>query len=96
MDSTPRLPRLVPHLSGDKLEVRGGWISFLAVGEQTGGAYTVIETATLTQRPHFDPALDLTWVSHESDGRLACEQRALSARDRARLPDDHINTHWDR
>lgn len=45
MDSTPRLPRLVPQLSGKKIEVRGGWISVVAVGEQIGGAYAVIETA---------------------------------------------------
>jgi len=35
---------LVPHLSGERIEVRGGWLTFVATGEQTGGAYALIET----------------------------------------------------
>ena len=38
-------PRIVAHLSSERIEVHGGWLSFLAVGEQTGGAYALIETA---------------------------------------------------
>ena len=36
-------PRLLLHLRGETIEVHGGWLSFLAVGEQTGGAYALIE-----------------------------------------------------
>src|SRR6516164_4887478 len=31
--------RLIQHGRGERIKVRGGWLSFLAVGEQTGGAY---------------------------------------------------------
>jgi quercetin dioxygenase-like cupin family protein len=38
-------PRFIPHGSGERIKVRSGWLSYVAVGEQTGGAYAVIETA---------------------------------------------------
>jgi len=70
-DSTyPRPPRLVPHLSGDKIPVRGGWISFLAIGEQTGGAYAVIETAndpSTGVRLHVHEREDETWFVIEGE-----------------------------
>ena len=40
-----RVPQSVPHLCSETIEVRGGWLSFVATGEQTGGAYALIETA---------------------------------------------------
>ena|SRR5215469_662682 len=33
------VPRVVPHQSGERSEVHGGWLSFLAVGDQTNRAY---------------------------------------------------------
>lgn len=54
----------MPHLSGDKIGARGGWIAFLAVGEQTGGAYAVIETAndpSTGVRPHVHEREYETW-----------------------------------
>src|SRR5215469_11521193 len=70
-DSTyPRPPRLVLHLSGDKIPVRGGWISFLAIGEQTGGAYAVIETANDPStgiRLHVHEREDETWFVIEGE-----------------------------
>ena len=54
------MPRLVSHLNGERIEVRGGWISFVAVGEQTGGAYALIETAN-------DPATGVRLHVHERE-----------------------------
>ena len=47
-------PRLIPHGSGERIKVGGGWLSYLAVGEQTGGAYAVIETANEMQNRTLD------------------------------------------
>jgi quercetin dioxygenase-like cupin family protein len=50
--------------------VRGGWISFLAVGEQTGGAYAVIETAndpSTGVRLHVHEREDETWFVIEGE-----------------------------
>ena|SRR5579871_2644700 len=64
------IPRLVPHLTGGKMNVRGGWLSFLAVGEQTGGAYALIETANdpSTGVPlHVHEREDETWFILEGE-----------------------------
>jgi quercetin dioxygenase-like cupin family protein len=58
------IPRFVPRVSGEKIVVRGGWLSFLAVGAQTGGAYALIETANdpFTGVPlHVHEREDETW-----------------------------------
>jgi quercetin dioxygenase-like cupin family protein len=50
--------------------VRDGWISFLAVGEQTGGAYAVIETANEPStgvRLHVHEREDETWFVIEGE-----------------------------
>ena len=67
------LPRFIPHGSGERIKVRGGWLSYLAVGEQTGGAYAVIETANdpSTGVPlHVHEREDETWFVLEGDTRL--------------------------
>lgn len=64
------IPRFVPHVSGEKIEVRGGWLSFLAVGEQTGGAYALIKTANgpSTGVPlHVHEREDETWFVLEGE-----------------------------
>src|SRR6516165_7644400 len=56
--------RFISHGQGDRIKVRGGWLSFLAVGEQTGGAYALIETANdpLAGIPlHVHEREDETW-----------------------------------
>jgi hypothetical protein len=52
--------RLIQHGRGERIKVRGGWLSFLAVGEQTGGAYALIETAN-------DPSTDVPLYVHEQE-----------------------------
>jgi hypothetical protein len=52
--------RLIQHRRGERIKVRGGWLSFLAVGEQTGGAYSLIETAN-------DPSTGVPLHVHERE-----------------------------
>jgi len=70
-DPLPALrPRVIPHGGGERIQVRGGWLSFLATGEQTGGAYAVIET---DNDPHTGVGLhvhereDETWFVLEGE-----------------------------
>ena len=62
--------RLIQHGRGERIKVRGGWLSFLAVGEQTGGAYGLIET---TNEPstgvplHVHEREDETWFVLEGE-----------------------------
>jgi len=69
------VPRLVPHLSGGKIDVHGGWVSFLAVGEPTGGAYALIEMAnhpsTGVPLHVHEPAYDTWFVLEGEFTRLA-------------------------
>jgi quercetin dioxygenase-like cupin family protein len=63
-------PRLVPHLGGERIEVRDGWISFVATGEQTGGAHGLIETANNPAtgvRLHVHEREDETWFVLEGE-----------------------------
>jgi mannose-6-phosphate isomerase-like protein (cupin superfamily) len=60
----------VQHAGGETIEVQGGWASFLAVGEQTGGAYALIETANhpSTGVPlHVHEREDETWFILEGE-----------------------------
>ena len=70
-EQLPRLlPRFIQHGSGERIRVRGGWLSYLAVGEQTGGAYAVIETANdpSTGVPlHVHEREDETWFVLEGE-----------------------------
>ena len=62
--------RLIQHGRGERMKVRGGWLSFLAVGEQTGGAYGLIETANdpSTGVPlHVHEREDETWFVLEGE-----------------------------
>ena len=64
------IPRFQPHAVGERIEVHGGWLSFLAVGEQTGGAYALIETANSpsTGVPlHVHEREDETWIVLEGE-----------------------------
>ena len=64
------IPRFVPHFTGEKIHVRGGWLAFLAVGEQTGGGYALIETANepSTGVPlHVHEREDKTWFVLEGE-----------------------------
>lgn len=62
--------RVVPHHCGERIEVHGGWLSFLAVGDQTGGAYALIETAndpSTSVRLHVHEREDETWFILEGE-----------------------------
>jgi quercetin dioxygenase-like cupin family protein len=62
--------RLIQHGRGERIKARGGWLSFLAVGEQTGGAYGLIETANepSTGVPlHVHEREDETWFVLEGE-----------------------------
>src|SRR5215468_6247559 len=65
--------RFISHGQGDRIKVRGGWLSFLALGEQTGGAYALIETANdpaTGVRLHVHEREDETWFVLEGCARL--------------------------
>jgi quercetin dioxygenase-like cupin family protein len=70
-DLTPLLiPRLVPHFGGERIDVHDGWLSFVAVGEQTGGAYALIETANKPSKGgplHIHEREDETWFVLEGE-----------------------------
>src|SRR6516162_1047446 len=62
--------RFISHGQGDRIKVRGGWLSFLALGEQTGGAYALIETANdpaTGVRLHVHEREDETWLILEGE-----------------------------
>src|SRR6516162_11139424 len=62
--------RLIQHGRGERIKVRGGSLSFLAVGEQTGGAYALIETANdpaTGVRLHLHEREDETWFVLEGE-----------------------------
>jgi quercetin dioxygenase-like cupin family protein len=62
--------RFISHDQGDRIKVRGGWLSFLALGEQTGGAYALIETANdpaTGVRLHVHEREDETWFILEGE-----------------------------
>ena len=64
------LPRFTAHLQGEMLKVHGGWLSFLATSEHTGGAYAIIETANDpgTGVPvHVHEREDETWFVLEGE-----------------------------
>jgi len=72
----------MPHLSGERIEVHGGWLSFLAVGEQTGGAYALIETANQpsTGVPmHVHGREDETWFVLEGEFTFQVGGQTLNA-----------------
>jgi quercetin dioxygenase-like cupin family protein len=63
-------PRSVSHAGGETIEVHSGWISFLAVGEQTAGAYALIETANHPSAGvplHVHEREDETWFVLEGE-----------------------------
>jgi mannose-6-phosphate isomerase-like protein (cupin superfamily) len=64
------VPRVVRHHSGERIEVHGGWLSFLAVGDRTSGAYALIETAndpSTGVRLHVHEREDETWFILEGE-----------------------------
>jgi mannose-6-phosphate isomerase-like protein (cupin superfamily) len=68
--------------------VRGGWLSFLAVGEHTGGAYALIETANhpSTAVPlHVHEREDETWFVLEGEYTFEVGGRTFPAR-----PGDYV------
>lgn len=74
--------RFVSHLSGERIEVHGGWLSFLAVGEQTGGAYALIETANRPftgVRLHVHEREDETWLVLEGEYMFQVGDQTFSA-----------------
>src|SRR5215469_12166512 len=74
--------RFISHGQGDRIKVRGGWLSFLAVGEQTGGAYAVIETAndpSTGVRLHVHEREDETWFILEGEYVFQIGSQTLSA-----------------
>lgn len=74
--------RLVPRHSGERITVHGGWLSFLAVGEQTGGAYALIETAndpSTGVRLHVHEREDETWFILEGEYVFQVGSQIISA-----------------
>lgn len=76
------LARVVPHHSGERIEIHGGWLSFLAVGEQTKGAYALIETANAPStgvRLHVHEREDETWFILEGEYLFQVGTQTISA-----------------
>lgn len=75
-------PRVVRHDSGEKIKVHGGWLSFLAVDDQTNGAYALIETANepSTGVPvHVHEREDETWFILEGEYVFQVGSQTISA-----------------
>jgi mannose-6-phosphate isomerase-like protein (cupin superfamily) len=75
-------PRVVPHHSGETIKVHGGWLSFLAVGDQTNGAYALIETAndpSTGVRLHVHEREDETWFILEGEYVFQVGSQIISA-----------------
>jgi hypothetical protein len=70
------VPRLVPHLAGERIEVGGSWLSLVAVGEQTGGAYALIETSN---NPSAGVRLHVSAVAGCHTGRIGHDYGELRA-----------------
>src|SRR5262249_15816462 len=74
--------RVVPHRSGETIKVHGGWLSFLAVGNQTDGQYALIETAndpSTGVRLHVHEREDETWFIREGEYVFQVGSQILSA-----------------
>lgn len=83
MPSQNFVPRFVEHLRSERIQVRGGWLSFLAVSENTGGAYALIETANQpsTGVPlHVHEREDETWFVLEGEYTFQVGTDLLQAR----------------
>lgn len=68
--------------------MHGGWLSFLAVGEQTGGAYALIETMNhpSTGVPlHIHERADETWFIFEGEYTFQVGDQTFLAR-----PGDYV------
>lgn len=76
------VPRVVPHHRGERIKVHGGWLSFLAVGDQTNGAYALIETANdpaTGVRLHVHEREDETWFILEGAYVFQVGEQTISA-----------------
>jgi quercetin dioxygenase-like cupin family protein len=72
----------VPHNTAEKIKVHGGWLSFLAVGDQTNGAYALIETAndpSTGVRLHVHEREDETWFILEGEYMFQVGRETISA-----------------
>ena len=77
-----QVSRVVPHHSGERIEVHGGWLSFLAVGDQTNGFYGLIETAndpSTGVRMHVHEREDETWFILEGEYMFQVGSQTISA-----------------
>lgn len=75
--------RHVPPGEGQSLWVLGGLVTFLALGEETGGAFTLFEEATSPGSgafPHVHHEEDQTFYVLEGEHEFVCDGRALEAR----------------
>lgn len=82
------MPRQVPHHTGETIQLRGGLLSFLAVGEQTGGAYALIEAGndpSTGVRLHIHEREDETWFVLEGELTFRVGDHTFSAR-----PGDYV------
>ena len=80
--------RFVTQASGERIEVHGGWLSFLAVGEQTGGAYALIETMNDPSTGvllHIHEREDETWFILEGEYTFQVGDQTFLAR-----PGDYV------
>ena len=81
--ATHIFPRLVPYRTGEQIAVRDGSLSFLATGEQTGGAYALIETANNPHtgvRLHVHEREDETWFVLEGEFVFQVGDQTFQAR----------------
>ena len=77
-----QVPRVVPHDGEEKIKVHGGWLSFLAVGGQTNGAYALIETANEPSTGvclHVHEREDETWFILEGEYVFQVGSQTISA-----------------
>jgi quercetin dioxygenase-like cupin family protein len=79
---TSQASRVVPNQRGERIKVHGGWLSFLAVGDQTNGAYALIEAAndpSTGVRLHVHEREDETWFILEGEYVFQVGSQIISA-----------------
>ncbi len=72
----------VPQGGGESLWVFGGLVTFYAVGEDTGGAFTLLEEETSPKTgalPHLHHEEDQAFYVLEGEHEFVCDGRAIAA-----------------
>ena len=79
----PRVVHVVPPGGGRSVWFNGGLVTFYALGEDTGGAFTLFEEAIAPQdkaMPHLHHEEDQAFYVLEGEHEFVCDGRAFAAK----------------